>query len=967
MFRSNRSRWIIVPLLLTIAAGLFWHFSRQPDPAAQLRQQLRSEHAAGRRQNVLELADRLQSTKSLNAATAIMAAKAAEQLNRTDKAIEYLSGLDADLTPNELREAKRYLALLYRTRLQFAEAAAVLEELLDRTDDPIATERLARLYSQFGRPADAIIVLQAAIDAGSGSITLASLLAQNGQQLLTPTAVERLFGKSPTDPLIRNGMVVIALLRRDAVDAKRLLKGNVKPYAPLDRLQLRVDLQTDGVTKDLLRQIRERLMANSPEPHPDLLLLAAEVLLAIDKPSLAEAAARHCLQVTPFLPQALNLAASATTEGKPAVSVAFRELAAAVEQIDLLAKQIDRAEGQNDGEFELQLAEALYSVNRVPEARIWARAALRQRKSHAAEEIVSAESGPTFRHPLHRLEQIPLQQIIAGLSVPIPQPLPKADTEYRLTDVAIEAQLNFAFHNGRRDDETGMRMHEWTGGGIGVIDFDLDAWPDLAFTQGAPCRPAADGVDATSHNPKLHHRLFRNIRGTRFLDCSAAFPATVAGFGQGVAVGDVNNDGFPDIYVAHTTQNRLLLNQGDGTFHETSIQDPSAAWTTSCAIADVNNDGLPDLYDVNYVGGDNVFTQLCDHEGRPRVCAPTDFPAAPDRIHLNDGGGNFVPAKSFVDRQQGAAASAGMGLLIGRLLPEPGNQVYVANDETANQLWQQNSSTKIWQDRAVSAGLAVDSTGQALGSMGIAFSYNAEGQAQVFVTNYFSEANNLYRDTGSGNFVSAEKETGLAAAGFQMLGFGTQFVDLNGDGRDELFVANGHLDDFTFLDHPYRMPAQLFTPIGRQFQPVDAGAYFKREWLGRAVASCDWNRDSRIDLAVGHLYDPVSLLQNETELQNPQQLIRLIGTRSAREPVGTRVTLQSQAGVQMRQVTAGDGYQASNQKLLPFARRQNKSTEYGLRIEWSSGERPLTEPLPDVAGDQFTVIEGRTQLYDVPR
>jgi hypothetical protein len=163
------------------------------------------------------------------------------------------------------------------------------------------------------------------------------------------------------------------------------------------------------------------------------------------------------------------------------------------------------------------------------------------------------------------------------------------------------------------------------------------------------------------------------------------------------------------------------------------------------------------------------------------------------------------------------------------------------------------------------------------------------------------------------------------------------------------------------------MPAQLFTPIGRQFQPVDAGAYFERKWLGRAVASCDWNRDARIDLLVGHLYDPVSLLQNETELQNPQQLIRLIGTRSAREPVGSRVTLQSQAGVQIRQVTAGDGYQASNQKLLPFARRQNESTDSGLRIEWSSGERQLTEPLPDVAADQFTLIEGRTQLYDVPR
>lgn len=957
-------------MLLTSAAGLVWHFSRQPNPATQLREQLRSEHAAGRMQNVVELADRLQLTNSLNAETAIMAAKAAERLDRTDKAIEYLSGFDADLTPDELRETMRYLAFLYRTRLQFAEAAAVLQELLDQTDDPIATERLARLYSEFGRQADAMTVLQRAVDGGSELTKLASLLAQNGHQLLTPTAFDRLSGKNPTDPLIRNGMVVIALLRRDAIDAKRLLKGNVKPYAPLDRLQLRVDLQSDGITKDLLRQISERLTASSPEPHPDLLLLAAEVLLAIDKPALAEAAARHCLQVTPFLPRALNLAASATAAGKPAVSVAFRELAAKVEQIDLLAKQIDRAEGLAEGELELQLAAALFALNRVPEARIWARTALRRSKSQVAEDIVSAESGPAFRHPLHRLPQAPLEQITAGLSVPIPQPTLEADTEFRLADVAIEAQLNFAFDNGRRNDETGIRMHEWTGGGIGVIDFDLDAWPDLTFTQGAPFGPSAKVTkddDAKPQNPNVHHRLFRNARGARFLDCSAAFPGNFAGFGQGVAVGDVNNDGFPDIYVAHTAQNRLLLNQGDGTFQETSIQDQSVEWTTSCAIADVNNDGLPDLYDVNYVGGDSVSDQLCDHEGRLRVCAPTDFPAAPDRIHLNDGAGGFVPAKSFVDLQQRGASSAGMGLLIGRLLPEPGNQVYVANDETANQLWQQNSSTNIWQERAVPAGLAVDSTGQALGSMGITLSYNAEALPQVFVTNYFSEANNLYRDTGSGNFVSVERETGLAAAGFQMLGFGTQFVDLNGDGRDELFVANGHLDDFTFLDHPYRMPAQLFTPIGRQFQPVDAGAYFKREWLGRAVASCDWNRDARIDLAVGHLYDPVSLLQNETELQNPQQLIRLIGTRSAREPVGTRLTLQSQDGVQVRQFTAGDGYQASNQKLLPFARRQNESTDSGLRIEWSSGDRQLTEPLPDMAADQFTVIERRTQLYDVPR
>lgn len=533
--------------------------------------------------------------------------------------------------------------------------------------------------------------------------------------------------------------------------------------------------------------------------------------------------------------------------------------------------------------------------------------------------------------------------------------------EVTFQDDAERTGLVFRFVNGTLGRPT-RRMYEFTGGGIGVLDYDRDGSPDLFLTQGRLWSPDTREDGRTD-------RLFRNLEGRSFSDVSASGGLMEFGFGQGVARGDVNGDGFAEVYVANIGTNTLWFNNGDGTFTDVTPECglEGEAWTTSCVMADLNRDGLPDLFDVNYVQGADVFERLCRRvDGSPGMCLPSDFEGAPDRLWINDGAGRFVPAANLpLDDPPGKG--------LGALVWNPGENgrlgLLVANDTTPNQFYVLDPEQETFQmpDRAFESGLALNAEGKATGSMGVAAGdFNDDGLPDLHVTNFLGEASALFVSHGDETFSDQSRGLRLGGPTAESLGFGTQFLDADLDGRLELFLANGHIDDLERFGRPYRQRPQLFRWDGRASfvaeDPPRCGPYFEGRWLGRGCARGDWNGDGLPDLVVGHLDDPYALLTNRSPEPGNGLTLQLFGKAADRDAVGTIVSASAGSRTMSQQLTAGDGYQCANERTIIMgfgdARRVDE-----LSVRWASGS---LQSFRDIAlPARLLLVEGGT-LHAAP-
>lgn len=551
-----------------------------------------------------------------------------------------------------------------------------------------------------------------------------------------------------------------------------------------------------------------------------------------------------------------------------------------------------------------------------------------------------------------------------------------AESKTRLSfrEESGQVGLRFQYINGTPGFGVGevsqRRMFEFTGGGIGVLDYDNDGYPDCFCSQGYP-RPNEfkAAVDPSSNSGD---RLWRNRGGLDFVDVSRALGIVEDGFGQGVSVGDYNADGFADLYIANIGQNRMLRNNGDGTFSDVTeeIGLSGQVWTTSCVVADLNGDRLPDIYDVNYVKGDDVFERVCrDGEGHAAICMPFDFAAESDRVWLNDGVGGFRDGTSEWIGQM--PEGKGLGVVVFSSEVEPGLRVLVANDTTANFLFVPQSDPAgqvTMRERGLAAGVAYNGEGKAEGCMGIAAGdIDTDGEVDFLVTNFLNESNTLYLHRSGGAYMDRTRALGLHEPSLNMLGFGAQFLDIDLDGRQELVVVNGHIDDLSRMGRPYKMPMQVFSWRGRRFEEVDRqllGDFFTQKRLGRAVAKWDWNRDGREDLLIGHLDAPMALLSNTTETPHSVLAIRFVGTDSDREAIGTRIEVVVGGQTRRYQLTAGDGYQASNERRLLVGIGSNQIVGR-LTVHWPAGGVETFENVP--TENELLIIEGRGRLFSPSR
>lgn len=530
-----------------------------------------------------------------------------------------------------------------------------------------------------------------------------------------------------------------------------------------------------------------------------------------------------------------------------------------------------------------------------------------------------------------------------------------AASSWQLDDEAASLGVEFRFSNGLDPNRKRAYMFEFSGPGIGVLDYDRDGWPDLHLTQGAPW-PVQAG------NTSIRDELFRNMGDGRFTPVADAAHLGEPNYSQGSAVGDLDSDGFPDVYVCNIGPNRCYRNNGDGTFSEITAATGMAGddWSLSAAWADFNDDGLPDLYVVNYLTGD-VFERACVGDGgRPVQCAPTFFPAADDRLYLNHGDGTFqdISAEAEILIPHGK----GMGVAVGRLQDSRQVGVFVANDTTANYLLARKAEAATiprFEEIGSVVGVAFGPNGSAQSSMGVAAGdVNGDGRLDLFVTNFVHESSNLFVQGPGGLFEDVASQFGLSSGGFRTEGWGAQFLDVDADGHLDLFVANGHLDEKA--SGLGRMPPHLFRNRGgKKLDLVSSpavGRYFDGKYLGRSVAVWDWNRDGREDLCVSHVSDPVAILTNRTQDPGHCLSLRLVGVRASRDPIGAQVTLTSGGRTLVRELVAGDGYAASNERRLYFG-LDTSTDQVDVAVDWAGG---VVQCFSGMAVDaEYVLIEGR--------
>ena len=525
-----------------------------------------------------------------------------------------------------------------------------------------------------------------------------------------------------------------------------------------------------------------------------------------------------------------------------------------------------------------------------------------------------------------------------------------------LIDVAGQVGLDFQYDNGDDPSDESRLLHQLTGGGIGVIDIDLDGYFDLYFTQGGGA-----AFDPLGSKP---NQFFRNIAGKLFINQTAPTLTGDTGYGQGVAVADINQDGFADLLVANLGPNILYLNNGDGTFTRQVLVAPnkSGEWTSSIACGDLSGDQLPEIVEVNYINDPSAVSVPCT--STKINCNPSEFQSAPDHVWQVKPDGTIVTWEGC--QQMAEKPNYGFGAILANFDLKPGNELFIANDTGLNHLWveQQVSDPhdRTLIEGAQLYGCADGLVGQRQGCMGIAHGdFDRNGRLDLHVTNFWNQSADLYLQQSSGLFVNGTASHGLFEPSLKTVAWGTQAADFDRDGWLDLAVLNGHL--IRRQGQPFKMRPQLFRGAMHGFhlqEPTSDGLdYWGKAAQGRTMALVDWNHDGKPDLVTNHLDVPASLLENRTLGGNSLQL-ELVGTVSERDAIGAIVTVTCGDQSWTEWMVGGDGFLCSNEPVLDVG-VGNAIKVDKVVVQWPSG---ATQEFNDLAvKKRYLLIENDESLH----
>ena len=539
----------------------------------------------------------------------------------------------------------------------------------------------------------------------------------------------------------------------------------------------------------------------------------------------------------------------------------------------------------------------------------------------------------------------------------------------KFRDIRELAGIHFR-HDGSPTNQ--KYLIEAMGGGVAVADFNGDGLLDIFLVNsGWIAGLGANAANFNRHDPHYWNRLyFQNLDGT-FTDVTEHAGLANAGdgnYGMGAAVGDYDNDGFPDLYVTSYGRNILYHNNHDGTFTDVTNTAGVAAggWSTSAGFFDYDNDGYLDLFVTRYMKWGFDRNPFCGDplSGFRGYCHPDKFPAVTNILYHNNHDGTF----SDVSEVSGVAAlpGRGLGVAFNDYDGDGRADVFVANDSMEQFLLHNDGGGK-FSERALAAGAAFNADGSAFAGMGVDFAdYDNDGLADIAITDLSNERYALYHNEGGGAFRYATSETGLGRITLYSSGWGTHFLDYDNDGRKDLFVAQSHVMDNIQQLHPsipYRMPLLLARNTGKEFANVsaDSGAPFQISLAGRGAAFGDLDNDGNVDVVVAVLNDSPLVLHNEGGTGNHWLSINTVGTRSNRDGQGARIKITGESGqAQFGYVTTAGSYLSASDKRVHFGLGQDK-TIATIEVIWPSG---LVQKLTNVPADQaITITEPTTGAH----
>jgi hypothetical protein len=560
------------------------------------------------------------------------------------------------------------------------------------------------------------------------------------------------------------------------------------------------------------------------------------------------------------------------------------------------------------------------------------------------------------RDPAQERSQAPLEKHAPAVAAGEPE---------WFVDVAAAGGLDFVHVNG-----AGGRFYqpEISGSGVALFDYDNDGDLDIYLVQGgsldrSPRHDAAAGGRLYRNDLEVHSDGTRTLR---FTDVTTASRIVTRGYGQGVAAGDIDNDGWIDLYLTGFQRNQMFRNNGDGTFTDVSLQsgtDSPSTWGVSAAFVDVDRDGWLDLFVGNYLIYSLETHRRCLMEsGQEDYCAPGSYTPQQPRLYRNRGGGKFVDATA----EAGMARDFGpaLGVATADFNGDGWIDIFVANDQKENQLWI-NRGNGTFENRALRSGVALDGAGVAKANMGVdAGDFDNDGDEDLIITVLTREGDPLYVNDGTGLFEDRSMDSGIAVASRPYTGWGVAWIDVDNDGWLDVLSVNGLVkQDIEALSagnpFPYQQRKQLLRNLGNgRFEDVTsrAGSAFALKEVGRGAAFGDVDNDGDVDVLIANSGGPARLLLNGIGNRSHWLGLRLVGSDRKRDMVGARVAVTRADGRTMWRRARADGSYASANDPRVLVGLGQSAEAARIRVIWPSGR---TEEWTSVPVDRYTtLVEG---------